>query len=116
MKKLSYYTATEEVSDENGKIWCMHVSGTREQNFKTMFKTIEEVKDAINCTYKARQRKDTIRTYKDGTREYLSHNDIYDIRYIIEKHYEEIEEIEIIEHPKTSNIDKDVVGEETSIY
>lgn len=115
MKKLSYYTATEEVTDENGKKWCIHVSGTREQNFKTMFKTIEEVKVAINHIYKARQRKDTIRTYKDGTRKYLSHNDIYDIRYIIEKHYEEIEEIEVTEHPRTFNEDKKVEQEEISI-
>lgn len=116
MKKLNYYTAIEEMIDESGKKWCIPVSGTREQDFKRSFKTIEEVKIAINHIYKARQRKDITRTYADGTTKRLSQTDIYDFRYIIRKHYEEIEEIETNEHPKTSNIDKDVIGEETSIY
>ena len=115
MKKLNYYTAIEEITNEEGKKCRIRVSAGREDNFTNEFKTIEEVKKANNRIYTARQRKDITRHYKDGTTRRISQTEINDIRYIIRKHYEEIEEIEVTEHPRTFNEEKKVEQEETSI-
>ena len=115
MKKLNYYTAIEEITNEEGKKCRIRVSAGREDNFTSEFKTIEEVKRAIDRIYKARQRKDITRTYADGTRKLLSQTEINDIRYIIRKHYEEIAEVEISDHPRTYNEDKKIEQEEISM-
>lgn len=115
MKKLNYYTAIEEITNEKGETFKMMVSDDKEHDFTSRFKTIEDVKRAIDKIYRARQRKDITRTYPDGTKRRLSQADIEDIKYTIRKHYEEIEEIETAEHPRTFNEDKKVEQEEMSL-
>lgn len=112
MKKLNYYTATCVSTWEDGKVFSMAVMG---KDFTKRFKSLEDVKREIQRDLTCRQRKDMTRTYSDGTKVRLSFNDINDIKYIIEKHYEEVEEINIIESPRKYKESKEIKEEEISI-
>jgi|GEM_PF-4547396 len=115
MKKLNYYTAIETITNEKGEKCMLRVSAGREDNFISEFKTIEECKRAIDRIYTARQKKDITRYYPDRTSRKVAQTEINDIKYTIRKHYEEIEEIETAEHPRTFNKDKKVEQEEMSL-
>ena len=69
-------------------------------NFKRNFKTYEEAMQAIEKAKYNYSKKDMKRTYADGSYVWLSYNDQHDLKYSIEKHYDEYEVLYEEESPK----------------
>lgn len=116
MKKLNYYTAIEITYIEGKEYKMLLRKKTNNGDWTAHFKTLEEAKQQIEYDHKNRQQKDTTRTYPNGRKVRLSFNDKYDIKYIIRKHYEEIEEIDTYDFPKTYHEEEKAKDEEIDIY
>lgn len=115
MKKLNYYTAIE-ISYMDGKEYRMSLNKKMENgDWTSHFKTLEEAKQQIEYDHMKRQHKDTTRTYADGSKVKLSFNDKYDLKYIIRKHYEEIEEVDEYDFPKTYHEEEKPTNEELDV-
>lgn len=93
MKHREYYTAYVEVEDKT-----MQILGF---NMKRRFKTLEEVKQAIEEQQKRFARKDMTRIYEDGTKVRLSYSDIHNLKYVIQRH---VEDYEIVDEFSTTKI------------
>ena len=58
---------------------------------KSRIETYEEAKEVLALQRKNYRKKDMKRTYNDGSYEWLSYNDLHNLTYYIEEHYDEYE-------------------------
>ena len=96
MKKREFYYAYVEFEDGN----CMNL-GAVTRDYNRYLKTYEQAQEVIAIAKRNYSKKDMKRTYADGTYEYLSYNDQHNLKYIIEKHYDEYETLYEEECPRT---------------
>lgn len=98
MKKREFYYAYVEFEDGN----CMNL-GMATKGYNRYLDTYEQAQEVIAIAKRNYSKKDMKRTYADGTYEYLSYNDRYNLKYTIEKHYDQYETLYEEECPKTKN-------------
>lgn len=94
MKHREYYTAYVEFED--GK--SLQIPG---YNMKGRIETLEEAKERVKMQQRAYARKDITRIYEDGTKVRVSYSDIYNLKYVIQRH---IEDYEVIDEFSTTKI------------
>ena len=100
MKRREYYNAFVD----NGEGMCLYLTNG---NCKRNFKTYEEAMEAVSKAKYNYSKKDMKRTYPDGSYEWLSYNDQHNMKYYIEKHYDEYETLYEEDCPKTKSNLKD---------
>lgn len=87
--KRHYYTGYYDAIDEKGERFSLVVMG---EHGNRKFKSKEELQHEIDKILRNMSIKDRTRTYNDGTKVKLSYRDLYDIKFVIEEHFDEVNE------------------------
>ncbi len=107
-----YFTGYYDAINEEGKTFSIVVMG---KDCNRKFKSKEELKRAIDRTLINMSRKDTTRTYEDGRQVRLSYRDLYDIKFFIEEHFDEVNEEIVFESKRAYNEQERKFEEEISL-
>ena len=110
--KRHYYTGYCDAIDEKGESFSLVVMG---EHGNRKFKSKEELKRAIDKMLINMSRKDTTRTYEDGRQVRLSYRDLYDIKFFIEEHFDEVNEEIVFESKRAYNEQERKFEEEISL-
>ena len=98
--KRHYYTGYYDAINEDGRKFSLVVMGDK---CNRKFKSKEELKRAIDKMLRNMSIKDRTRTYNDGTKVKLSYRDLYDIKFFIEEHFDEVNEEIVFESKRAYN-------------
>lgn len=111
--KRHYYIGYYDAIDEDGKKFSLAITG---EKFKRKFDNIEELKREIEKVKRNMRIKDTTRTYENGEKVRLNYFDKYQVKFIIEEHFDEFNEVFVEEHERTYNDKERKFEEEIDVW